>query len=232
MKKDAKIYVAGHRGMVGSAIVRELERQGYHNLVLRTHRELDLTRQDQVEKFFEKEKPEYVLKLAKKDITTNDEEIYNYIKDQCDVYYKVYAVESNDVEVCRVETLSLAQEIVDKIKVRITLSKDYRMVCKQNGLISKDSVDVISRAWHLSKGKAKSLCNAIDFSKDLATGEIYRYRCEQFDEKYANLKSAQNVRGDIKVSYDKNKYENRKSTLKKLSDIFVSIKIPPCFVEE
>ncbi len=55
MDKNAKIYVAGHHGMVGSAIVRELERQGYHNLVLRTHKELDLTRQDQVEKFLQDE---------------------------------------------------------------------------------------------------------------------------------------------------------------------------------
>lgn len=66
MEKNAKIYVAGHRGMVGSAIVRELERQGYQNLVLRTHSELDLTRQDQVEKFFESEKPEYVFLAAAK----------------------------------------------------------------------------------------------------------------------------------------------------------------------
>ena len=64
MDKNAKIYVAGHRGMVGSAIVRELERQGYHSLILRTHRELDLTRQDQVERFFSEEKPEYVFLAA------------------------------------------------------------------------------------------------------------------------------------------------------------------------
>ncbi len=66
MPKDAKIYVAGHRGMVGSAIVRELKRQGYHNLVLRTHKELDLTRQDDVEKFFKTERPEYVFLAAAK----------------------------------------------------------------------------------------------------------------------------------------------------------------------
>ena len=45
MEKNAKIYVAGHRGMVGSAIVRELQRQGYTNIITRTHKELDLTRQ-------------------------------------------------------------------------------------------------------------------------------------------------------------------------------------------
>ena len=48
MEKNAKIYVAGHRGMVGSAIVRELQRQGYTNIITRTHKELDLTRQDAV----------------------------------------------------------------------------------------------------------------------------------------------------------------------------------------
>ena len=66
MEKNAKIYVAGHRGMVGSAIVRQLEAQGYTNIIVRTHSELDLTRQDQVEAFFEQEKPEYVFLAAAK----------------------------------------------------------------------------------------------------------------------------------------------------------------------
>jgi len=66
MLKNSKIYVAGHRGMVGSAIVRELQRQGYNNLVLRTHKELNLCRQEQVEAFFEAEKPEYVFLAAAK----------------------------------------------------------------------------------------------------------------------------------------------------------------------
>ena len=60
MKKDAKIYVAGHRGMVGSAICRELKRQGYTNIITRTHAQLDLCRQDAVDAFFAEEKPEYV----------------------------------------------------------------------------------------------------------------------------------------------------------------------------
>ena len=66
MEKDAKIYVAGHRGMVGSAIVRELNRQGYTRIVTRTHAELDLTRQDAVEAFFAAERPEYVFLAAAK----------------------------------------------------------------------------------------------------------------------------------------------------------------------
>ena len=66
MEKTSKIYVAGHTGMVGSAIVRELKKQGYNNLVLKTHNELDLTRQLDVENFFVKEKPEYVFLAAAK----------------------------------------------------------------------------------------------------------------------------------------------------------------------
>ena len=66
MEKDAKIYVAGHRGMVGSAIVRQLEAQGYTNIIVRTHKELDLTRQTEVEEFFAQEKPEYVFLAAAK----------------------------------------------------------------------------------------------------------------------------------------------------------------------
>lgn len=66
MNKDSKIYVAGHRGMVGSAIVRELRRQGYSNIITRTHRELDLTDQRAVNEFFAAEKPEYVFLAAAK----------------------------------------------------------------------------------------------------------------------------------------------------------------------
>lgn len=66
MEKDAKIYVAGHRGMVGSAICRELQRQGYTNIITRTHNELDLCRQDTVDVFFAEEKPEYVFLAAAK----------------------------------------------------------------------------------------------------------------------------------------------------------------------
>ncbi|MCI7167239.1 MAG: GDP-L-fucose synthase [Bacteroidales bacterium] len=66
MQADSKIFVAGHRGMVGSAIVRELQRQGYTHILTRTHAELDLTRQTEVEAFFAQEKPEYVFLAAAK----------------------------------------------------------------------------------------------------------------------------------------------------------------------
>ena len=64
MNTDSKIYVAGHRGLVGSAIVRSLEEKGYKNIIVRTHKELDLTDQAAVFDFFEKEKPEYVVLAA------------------------------------------------------------------------------------------------------------------------------------------------------------------------
>lgn len=66
MDKQSKIYVAGHRGMVGSAIVRELRRQGYDNIITRTHAELDLTNQVAVNEFFATERPEYVFLAAAK----------------------------------------------------------------------------------------------------------------------------------------------------------------------
>ncbi|MCR5108924.1 MAG: GDP-L-fucose synthase [Lachnospiraceae bacterium] len=66
MEKSEKIYVAGHRGLVGSAIVRNLKSKGYDNIIGRTHGELDLTDQKQVRDFFKEEKPEYVVLAAAK----------------------------------------------------------------------------------------------------------------------------------------------------------------------
>jgi len=66
MNKNSLIYIAGHNGLVGSALTRCLREQGYHNLLFRDFRELDLTRQAEVEKFFEAEKPEYVFLAAAK----------------------------------------------------------------------------------------------------------------------------------------------------------------------
>ena len=66
MDKSDKIYIAGHRGLVGSAIVRQLEERGFTSLLMRTHKELDLTNQVQVQIFFEQEKPDYVILAAAK----------------------------------------------------------------------------------------------------------------------------------------------------------------------
>lgn len=66
MNKDSKIYVAGHRGLVGSAILNNLKSKGYSNIITRTHKELDLTDQNETKAFFEKEKPDYVFLAAAK----------------------------------------------------------------------------------------------------------------------------------------------------------------------
>ncbi|KHF38260.1 GDP-L-fucose synthase [Halalkalibacter okhensis] len=96
MNKDAKIYVAGHRGMAGSAIVRNLEEKGYTNIIKRTSNELNLIRQEDVEKFFEDEKPEYVFLAAAKvgGIHANNtypaEFIYNNLMIESNVIHSAY----------------------------------------------------------------------------------------------------------------------------------------------
>ena len=83
MDKNAKIYVAGHKGMVGSAIVRALNKEGYNNIVTRTHAELNLIRQDEVEAFFEAEKPDIVVLAAAKvgGIVANESALADFMYD-------------------------------------------------------------------------------------------------------------------------------------------------------
>lgn len=81
MEKNAKIFVAGHHGMVGSAIVRALEKDGYANIITRSHKELDLCRQTEVEQFFLHEKPDYVFLAAAKvgGIMANSEALADFM---------------------------------------------------------------------------------------------------------------------------------------------------------
>ena len=101
MNKDSKIYIAGHRGMVGSAFVRRLEDENYANLITRTHGELDLLRQDRVEAFFKTEKPEYVILAAAKvggiwgNNTYPAQFIYENLAIQSNVIHAAY---TNDVK--------------------------------------------------------------------------------------------------------------------------------------
>ena len=96
MNKDAKIYVAGHRGLVGSAIVKNLNTKGYQNLVLRTHSELDLTDTPAVSAFFKEERPDYVFLAAAKvgGIVANNtyraEFIYENLMIQNNVIHQAY----------------------------------------------------------------------------------------------------------------------------------------------
>jgi GDP-L-fucose synthase len=96
MEIDSKIYVAGHRGLVGSAIIRKLKEKGYGNVIGRTHKELDLERQAQVESFFQEQRPEYVFVAAAKvgGIWANHsfpaEFIYSNIMVQTNVIHSAY----------------------------------------------------------------------------------------------------------------------------------------------
>lgn len=96
MNKESKIYIAGHRGMVGSAIVRALKAQGYNNLVTKTSKELDLRNQNDVECFFKDEKPEYVFLAAAKvgGIYANNtypaEFLYDNLMIECNVIHSAY----------------------------------------------------------------------------------------------------------------------------------------------
>ncbi len=100
MKKGSKIYVAGHRGLVGSAIVRKLKDSGYENLIVKTRDDLDLVRQERVEEFFEKERPEYVFLAAAKvgGILANSqfpaEFIYSNLVIQTNIIHSSYLYET------------------------------------------------------------------------------------------------------------------------------------------
>ncbi|RPJ78770.1 MAG: NAD-dependent epimerase/dehydratase family protein, partial [Deltaproteobacteria bacterium] len=93
MKKDSKIYVAGHKGLVGSTIFEKLQKEGYRNLIIRSFDELNLMRQADVEQFFQKEQPEYVFLAAAKvgGILANNtypaEFIYNNLTIQNNIIY-------------------------------------------------------------------------------------------------------------------------------------------------
>ncbi|WP_462410339.1 GDP-L-fucose synthase [Neobacillus sp. Marseille-QA0830] len=101
MNKDSKIYVAGHRGLVGSAIVRKLEEKGYTNLVYRPSKELDLRDKQSVDFFFEEEKPEYVFLAAAKvgGIVANNEYPADFIRDNLLIQTNIIdAAYRNDVK--------------------------------------------------------------------------------------------------------------------------------------
>lgn len=95
MKKDSKIYIAGHRGMVGSSILRKLKSEGYINIITRTHSELDLTNQLEVSNFFNQEKPEYVFLAAAKvgGIGANNDY-------KADFIYQNLMIQSNVINSC------------------------------------------------------------------------------------------------------------------------------------
>ena len=118
----------------------------------------------------------------------------------------------------------IAQEIVDFIKIHLVFTRDYRMVCKQNGQEAKDSVDIVG-----APATKKNLCSEIKFSKDLATGGVVRYECIEHNKKVG---ASERV-----VTTYINEYFNKRHDVYDarynlpISQV-VTLKIPACFVEE
>lgn len=124
MNKNSKIYVAGHKGLVGSALVRVLNRQGFSNVIGRTRKELDLTNQSEVNQFFESERPEYVFLAAAK-----VGGFMRMIPIQQNSYFLTY----------RSKTISLMPHTVTKGKSCVFLDPLVFIQNLQNNLWTKDN---------------------------------------------------------------------------------------------
>lgn len=149
MEKNSKIYVAGHKGLVGSAIVRCLEKNGYDNIVVKTHAELDLTNQAAVDEFFAKEKPEYVFLAAAKvgGIVANNtypaEFIYNNLMIGANIINAAY---ENGVK----KLLNLASSCI--------YPKDAPQPMKEEYLL-EGGLEKTSEAYSIAKIAAIKLCH-------------------------------------------------------------------------
>ena len=160
MNKAAKIYVAGHRGMVGSAIVRALKAAGYANIITRTHSELDLIRQNQVEAFFRSEKPDFVFLAAAKvgGIMGN----YTY---PAQFIYQNIAIQANVIQA----------SYVNKVKKLLFLGSAciYPKICpqpiKEEYLLS-DYLEPTNEPYAIAKIAGLKMCQA--FNREYNTSYI------------------------------------------------------------
>lgn len=148
MDRDAKIFVAGHKGLVGSAIVRNLRNNGYENLILKTHNELDLVNQNEVNIFFKNEKPEYVFLAAAKvgGIYANDTYPADFI-------YENIMIESNVIKAAH----------DNKVKKLLFLGssciypKFARQPIKENELLN-GSLEPTNEAYAVAKIAGLEMC--------------------------------------------------------------------------
>jgi GDP-L-fucose synthase len=151
MQKDSKIYLAGHRGLVGSAILRALEREGYKNIVYRSHKELDLCRQDKVEDFFATEKPDYVFLAAAKvgGIKAND------------VYRGDFILEN-----LQIQTNVISSSFKAKVKKLVFLGssciypKNVPQPMKEDALLT-GSLEPTNEAYAVAKIAGLMLCKSL-----------------------------------------------------------------------
>lgn len=160
MNKDSKIYVAGHKGMVGSAIVRALQKGGFQHLVLRSHHELHLTNQREVQDFFQAEKPEYVILAAAKvgGIYAND--TYS-----ADFFYSNSMIQNNVIH-------SASQSGVKKL-LFLGSSCIYPQLCPQpikEEYLLTGSLEPTNEAYALAKISGLKMCQY--YNKQFGTNFI------------------------------------------------------------
>jgi GDP-L-fucose synthase len=148
MQKDSKIYVAGHTGLVGSAVMRKLEKEGYENIITKNSKELDLTRQEQVEEFFKKEKPEYVINCAAKvggilaNKTYPAEFIYTNLMIATNVIHSAY---KNNVK----KLINLGSTCIYPKLAKQPLKEEYLLT---------DKLETTNEAYAIAKIAAIKLC--------------------------------------------------------------------------
>lgn len=148
LDRNKKIYVAGHRGLVGSALVRKLKAEGFTQIVVRTHEELDLTRQQEVEAFFRKERPAYVILAAAKvgGIYANASYPADFIMEnlqmQCNVIHAAY---ENQVE----KLLFLGSSCIYPRSCPQPIKEEYLLT---------DSLEETNEAYALAKIAGLKMC--------------------------------------------------------------------------
>lgn len=168
LDRSKKIYVAGHRGLVGSALIRKLEKEGFTNIITRTHQELDLTRQAEVEDFFDKEKPDYVILAAAKvgGIYANDtypaDFIMKNLQIECNVIDAAY---KNQVE----KLLFLGSSCI--------YPKECPQPIKEEYLLS-DYLEKTNEAYALAKIAGLKMCSY--YNKQYGTNYISVMPCNLY----------------------------------------------------
>lgn len=177
MNKDSKIYIAGHRGLVGSAIIRKLVAEGYTNLVYRTSEELDLRRQEKVEDFFSEEKPEYVFLTAAKAggvlalDTYRAKAIYDNLMIQTNVIHQAYC---NDVK----KLMFIASNCIYPKFASQPLKEEYLMSGKLEPTTEHYAVAKISGIKMCEAYRDEYGCNFISAVPVNLYGEIEKYNPE------------------------------------------------------
>jgi GDP-L-fucose synthase len=160
MEQHSKIYIAGHRGMVGSAIVRKLQAEGYHNLIYCTSKELDLRNQQSVADFFSKEKPEYVFMTAAKvggihaNNTFRADFIYENLIIECNVIHQAY--KNNATKMLFLGSSCIYPKLADQPLKEEYLLKDYLEYTNEPYAIAKIAGIKLCENYRLQYG-----CNFI-----------------------------------------------------------------------